>query len=143
MFGMGYGADGKLYGVDSQPDANLWQINPSNGGLTKIGAIGESALDATSDASGKLYVISQEVNAIYYTMNPPSTTPNVVTTTAINTAAGLVAASADGSHLFASAVNPNSSTLDLYSINPTTGAANDLGNTNFVVSAGLFVGGTL
>ena len=61
-----------MCGVDSQPDANLWQINPGNGALTNLGAIGQSATDATTDSSGKFYVLSQDVNAVYYTLNPPS-----------------------------------------------------------------------
>jgi hypothetical protein len=85
IYGMGF-ANGILYGVDSQPNANLWQINTNTGGLTDLGAIGQSAIGATSDASGQLFVLSQDVNAIYYTMNPPSTSPNVVATTTINTA---------------------------------------------------------
>jgi hypothetical protein len=142
IFGMGYGADGKLYGLDSNPDANLWQINPSNGAVTELGAIGQSAIDATSDASGKLYVLSQDVNAVYYTLNPPSTTPNVVGPTGISSQ-GLVAVSADGSQLFTTILSTTTSTYDLVSINPTTGAPTILGDTGFTVDAGLFVGSTL
>jgi hypothetical protein len=144
IYGMGF-ANGILYGVDSQPNANLWQINTNTGGLTDLGAIGQSAIGATSDASGQLFVLSQDVNAIYYTMNPPSTSPNVVATTTINTAGGLVAVSADGSQLFATALNSTQSAYDLLSINPTTGAVSTVGNLGgtFTPDAGLFVGGTL
>jgi hypothetical protein len=138
MFGMGYGADGNLYGVDSEPDANLWKINPFTGGLTDLGAIGQSALDATSDASGKLYVLSQDLNALYYTMNPPSTTPNVVNPIGMSSG-GLMAVTPDGSQLFTT----TQSTFDLVSINPLTGATDDIGPTGFAIDNGLFVNGTL
>ena len=142
IFGMGYGADGKLYGVDSQSDANLWQINPANGALTNLGAMGYSALDATSDASGKLYVISQDDAAIYYTVNPPSPAPTVVSPSGINSE-GLMAINADGTELFTTTLSKTGSTFNLISVNPTTGAATTLGDTGFKVDAGLFVGSTL
>ena len=138
MYGMGYGANGMLYGVDSQPDAHLWQINPGNGNLTDLGAIGQSALDASSDASGKFYVLSQDVNAVFYTMNPPSATPNVVGSLGLSSG-GLMAVSPDGSQLFTT----TQSTYDLVSINPTTGSTNDIGPTGFSIDNGLFVNGTL
>jgi hypothetical protein len=138
MFGMGFGADGNLYGVDSQPDANLWRINRFDGSLTDLGSIGLSATDATSDAKGKLYVLSQDLNAIYYTMNPPSTTPTVVGPIGMSSG-GLMAVSADGSQLFTT----TQSTYDLVRINPTTGATTTLGPTGFMIDNGLFVDGTL
>ncbi len=138
IYGMGFGANGNLYGVDSQPDANLWQINPSTGGLTDLGAIGQSALDATSDASGKLYVLSQDLNALYYTMNPPSPTPNVVAPIGMSSG-GLMAVTPDGSQIYTT----TQSTFDLVSINPLTGATNIIGPTGFAIDNGLFVNGTL
>jgi hypothetical protein len=138
MFGMGFGANGQLYGVDSQPDAHLWQINTSNGALTDLGAIGQSALDATSDASGKLFVLSQDVNAMYYTMNPPSPAPSVVGPIGLSSG-GLMAVSADGSQLFTT----TQSTFNLVSINPMTGATSVIGPTGFAIDNGLFVNGTL
>jgi hypothetical protein len=138
MYGMGFGADGNLYGVDSQPDANLWQINTSNGALTDLGAIGFSATDATSDASGKLFVLSQDLNAIYYTMNPPSTTPNEIGPIGFSSG-GLAAVTPDGSVVYTT----TQSTYDLVSINAATGATNDIGPTGFMIDNGLFVNGTL
>lgn len=142
IYGMGFGAHGDLYGVDSQPDANLYQINPNTGGLTDLGAIGYSAVDATSDASGKLYVLSQDTNALYYTLNPPSPTPNVIGSTGISST-GLMAVSPDGSQLFTTTVDPTTGTYDLVSLNPATGAPTVIGDTGYYVDNGLFVGGTL
>jgi hypothetical protein len=142
MFGMGYGADKKLYGVDAQPDAHLWQINPGNGALTDLGAIGQSALDATSDIHGKLYVISQEVNAVYYTMNPPATAPNVVGPIGLSSG-GLMAVNGAGTQLFTTTPSMTTSTYNLVSLNPNTGNPTILGDTGFTVNAGLFVGKTL
>jgi hypothetical protein len=138
MDGLGYGADGHLYGVDSQPNAHLWQIDPSNGGLTDLGALGQSALDATSDAHGKLYVISQDVNAIYYTLNPPSPSPTVVAPLGLSSG-GLMAVTPDGSQLF----TDTQSTYNLVGIDPTTGATHVIGPTGFSIDNGLFVNGTL
>jgi hypothetical protein len=138
IYGMGYGADGNLYGVDSEPDANLWEINRYTGDVTLIGAIGQSAVDATSSANGTLYVLSQDLNAVYYTMNPPSTTPTVVGPIGMSSG-GLMAVSPDGSQLFTT----TQSTYDLVGINPTTGTTNDIGPTGFMIDNGLFVDGTL
>jgi hypothetical protein len=138
IYGMGWGANGMLYGVDSDPNANLWQINPSNGNVTEIGAIGYSALDATSDSSGKLYVLSQDMNAIYYTLNPPSPTPSVVGPIGMSSG-GLMAVTPNGQQLYTT----TQSTYDLVSINPMTGAASVIGPTGFAIDNGLFVNGTL
>jgi hypothetical protein len=139
IYGMGFGADGRLYGVDSEPNANLWQINPSTGAVTEIGSIGQSATDATSDAAGKLFVLSQDLNAVYYTMNPPSTSPSVVGPIGMSSG-GLMAATGDGSQLYTT----TQSTYHLVSINPTTGATSTIGNgLGYGVDNGLFVGSTL
>lgn len=145
MFGMGF-ANGILYGVDSGPNANLWQINTSNGDLTSVGTVGYSASGASSDANGNLYVISQDVGAYYYTLSLPSTTPTSVFSTGISNAGGLMAVTPDGSQLFATALNANGNpAYDLLSINPTTGAVSTVGNLGgtFTPDTGLFVGGTL
>lgn len=54
IYGMGFGADGNLYGLDSDPNANLWQINPATAAVTKVGTTGQSAIGATADAAGKI-----------------------------------------------------------------------------------------
>lgn len=141
IYGMGFGADGMLYGIDSEPTANLWQINPSNGAVAEIGSIGESAAGATADASGKLYVISADDPALYYTLNPPSTSPSVVGPTGIGNAGGLMAVTPDGSQLFAT--SNTGMTWDLVRIDPTTGGSSTIGDTGFTPDTGLFVGGML
>lgn len=139
IYGMGYGANGMLYGVDSDPTANLWQINPNTGVATEIGSIGQSATDATSDSAGKLFVLSQDLNAVYYTMNPPSTSPSVVGAIGISSG-GLMAVTPDGSQLYTT----TQSTYQLVSINPTTGATTTIGSgLGYGVDNGLFVNGTL
>lgn len=140
--GMGFGANGNLYGVDSQTDAHLWQINVNNASVTDLGAIGMSAVGAGADASGKLYVLNKvATSTIFYTMNPPSLTTTVVGSTGIP-GDGLFAPNAAGTQLFASAVS-SSGPDDLYSISPTTGTATLVGSTGFFPLTGLFVGGTL
>ena len=52
---MGFGSDGNLYGVDSQPDAHLWRIDVSNANVTDLGAIGRSVIGTGADASGTMY----------------------------------------------------------------------------------------
>ena len=84
MFGMGFGPDGNLYGLDKQlPDAHLYRIDTTNAHLTDLGAIGLSNVDATADANGKLYALSRDFNSTYYTMIPPSPATNVVGPTGI------------------------------------------------------------
>ena len=141
---MGFGADGNLYGVDLQADAHLWEINIKTAAVTDLGAIGQSAIGAGADASGKLYALDQSpTSASFYTMNPPLTATNVVGSTGFP-GDGLVAPNAAGTQVFASAlVNGGSSPDELYSINPTTGVATDIGSTGFLVYTGLFVNGTL
>ena len=141
IFGMGFGADGNLYGVDNESDAQLFRINPTNATVTDLGAIGMSAIDATMDASGKMFVLSHDANAIFYTLNPPSTATNVVGPTGISSE-GLFAVNAAGTQLFTSVVT-GGSTYDLASVNLTTGVATDIGNTGFFPFNGLFVGSTL
>jgi hypothetical protein len=150
IYGLGWGSNGMLYGLDSQPAANIWQIDPTTGAVTEIGAIaggganGQSVAGASSDADGKFYVLSQDVQAAYYTLTPPSTTPNMINgATSINTAGGLVAVNSKGTQLFASGFNPPNSTWDLYSVNTATGTATDLGNTGYTPTAGILVGGIL
>jgi hypothetical protein len=143
IFGMGFGADGKLYGLDgSLPTSNLYRIDTTNANTTLIGGINQSAIDATADASGKMYALSQDANASFYTLNPPSTMTNVVGPSGIM-GTGLMAVNAAGTQIFAGALDATSNSTDLYSINPTTGAATLIGDTGFLVINGLFVNGTL
>jgi hypothetical protein len=143
IFGMGFGADGNLYGVDSiSPNAELYRINTSTAQLTAVGALGHSAIDATTDASGKMYAISQDANGLFYTLQPPSTTTNDVGLTGIQST-GLAAVTADGSELFTAAFNPSTGNYALYSVNQSTGNATEIGDTGFSPVNGLFVQGTL
>jgi hypothetical protein len=147
IFGMGFGSDGKLYGLDATlPTANLYQINTSNADTTLIGPTNpaESAIDATADASGKMYALSQDTNAIFYTMTPGTTgtTTTVVGPTGISST-GLMAVNSSGSQIFTGAYDSMTGTTDLYSINPTTGVATLIGDTGFYIINGLFVNGTL
>ncbi len=153
MFAMGF-SSGNLYGLDSStPSANLYQINPSNGALGAPSAVGQTAIGGTTDNAGTMFVVSQEINtSVFYTLNPPSATP--VTPpgpqpTGLFLPEGLVAVTASGSAVYATALNSNTGLVDLYSINETTGVATDIGPTsdptgaNFIPITGLFVNGTL
>jgi hypothetical protein len=143
MFGMGFGADGNLYGLDSENPAVLYRINTANAQLTTISAINHSAIDATADASGKLYALSQDSNAVFYTMTPPSTTTTVVGSTGIF-ATGLAAVTANGSAFYAGSFDNTTGDTDFNSVNLTTGSATLIGDTGFAnVLNGLFVQGTL
>jgi hypothetical protein len=142
LFGMGFGADGNLYGLDSQlPNAHLWRINKANANVTDLGAIGQSAIDMTADASGKVYALSQGAS-VFYTMKPPSLTTTVVGPTGI-TGTGLAAVTANGSQLFAGSTNSITGTTELNAVNLATGSATPIGDTGFFVINGLFFQGTL
>jgi hypothetical protein len=146
IFGMGFGADGRLYGLDSQvPDAHLWQINTSTAATTDLGSIGVSAIDATANANGVMYGLNQDPsNSTFFTLSPPSTTPTFVGPTGI-VGTGLVAVmgSGAGAMIFAGATDTITGKTDLYRIDPATGAATLIGGTGFFVINGLFVNGTL
>jgi hypothetical protein len=142
--GMGFGANGSLYGLDSsQPNANLYQINTTNANATLIGGINESAAAATADAAGTLYALSSTYgSAVFYTMNPATTGTTTTTVGSIGTfSAGLIAVNASGM-IYTTAYNPTTSQYDLFSIDPTTAAATEIGGVPYIVS-GLFVGNTL
>jgi hypothetical protein len=142
IYGMGFGADGNLYGLDSDPDANLWQINPATAAVTEVGTTAQSAAGATTDAAGQMFALSQDINANYFTLTPPSTTTNVVGPVGFS-AAGLAAVTPDGSAFYVTAQSNTSPYDDLISVNVSTGAVNDLGSTGYTPDAGLFVDGTL
>lgn len=149
MYAMGVGSDGHLYGLDSALNASLYQIDTTTGGLTSLGTTGQSAIGGTTDSAGTMFVLSQSfADSTFYTLTPPSTTTNVVGPTGLFLAQGLVAVTADGSQLFATAYNQTSGLYDLYSVNVTTGVATDIGatsygGTNYQPLSGLFVNGTL
>jgi hypothetical protein len=142
IFGMGFASEGNLYGLDSRPDAHLFRIDTTQAQLTDLGAVGLSAVDATADASGKLYAFSGDLNAVYFTLNPPALAPTVFGPIGVESE-GLAAVTADGSRLFTTVEPSGGSSFDLYSVNPVTGAATRLGKTGFSEINGLFVRGTL
>jgi hypothetical protein len=138
IFGMGFAADGNLYGVDSQANSHLFSINTSNAQVTDLGALGRSAIDANADASGKFYVLSKDINAAFYTLNPPSLMTNLVGNTGLQSD-GLTAVTADGSGIYTS----TASNFSLVRIDPVTGNPTVIGPIGFSVDNGLFVQGVL
>jgi len=142
IYGMGFGANGNLYGLDSDVPANLWQINPANADGTEVGTIDQGAAGATADAAGTLFALSQDLSANFYTQAPPSTTTNVIAATGYS-AAGLAAVTPDGSAFYATVQSDTSPYDDLASVNVSTGAVTDIGSTGYTPDAGLFVDGTL
>jgi hypothetical protein len=149
IFGMGFGSDGKLYGLDSQLPSNLYQIDITNANLTPPTGTptspAQSAIDATADASGKLYVLSQDASGIYYTMTPATT--GATTTTVANTGAfgtGVFAVNAAGTQLIMGTFDNTTGNTDINSVNPTTGAVTFLGDSGFAnILNASFVNGTL
>jgi hypothetical protein len=145
MFGMGFGADGNLYGLDANlAGAHLWRINTTTAALTDLGPVGQNVSGATADASGRMYITSDsQTNSLYYQLLPPSTTSIVKGSTGV-IAGGLVAVTPDGTELFTSFA-PTLTTLPFHlgRIDPASGATTDLGSTGFAPIAGLFVNGTL
>jgi hypothetical protein len=136
ILGMGFGSDGNLYGLDGGANAHLFRIDTSNANATDLGPVGQSTIDATADAAGKLFVLSQDPSAVFYTMNPPSTSITTIGTTG-HMSSGLGAVTANGMHLFTDVGT------DLYSINVNNGAATLVGGISFTLFNGLFVHGTL
>jgi len=142
IYGMGFGPDGNLYGLDAQPDATLWEINPATADVTEVGTTDQSAAGATTDAAGTMFALSQDINANYFTLTPPSTTTNVVGATGYS-AGGLTAVTPDGSAFYITVPSNTSPNYDLASVNVSNGDVTDIGSTGYTPDAGLFVDGTL
>jgi hypothetical protein len=156
IYGMGFGADGKLYGLDSQipvpPGSNshLWQIDTATAGVTDMGSVGQTTVGAGSGPDGTMYsltypTLTTSFNSSLYTLSPPSTSTSTVGPT-LYLPSGLVAVNA-GNQVFATALNNSTGSYDLYNV--TGGTATDIGptsdgsGTNFAFTTGVFVGGTL
>jgi hypothetical protein len=154
LFGMGFGSNGQLYGLDSQDGtggAHLWQINTTTAGVTDLGAVGQTTIGAGSGLNGTMYSItyptSPDLTSTLYTLNPPSTSTTVVGPTGLYLPSGMLAVS-PGGDVFAEALNNSSNPTGNYDLfNLTTGKdigpITDSSGNNYQVSAGLFVNGTL
>lgn len=142
LFGLGFGANGQLYGVDSRSDAILWQVNTGTGQLTEVGTIGQSADGAGADAAGDFYGLTTDSNANLYNLNPLTNSATVVGNTGLY-GSGLVAPTADGTQVFAS-VYGGGGPDGLSSIDTSTGKATVLNvDTGYTLYSGLVVDGTL
>ena len=148
IYGMGYGADGNLYGVDSQTpatnnsDAHLWQINTATASVSDEGSIGVTAVGAAVDASGKMYRFSQDSPSAYFTLNPPSNTTDVVYPGGI-TSTGLMAVTPDEHDALRRSPGFERRHHRSLQHQPDDGLATPIGDTGFSVISGLFVNGTL
>jgi hypothetical protein len=142
--GMGFGADGNLYGVDELfPDAHLWRINTSTAAVTDLGPTGQNDYGAGGDANGKMHLIGWGTNAVYSVVTPPVPTATVIGSPTGIQSDGLVALNPAGTQLFVGGLVSEQD--ELYSINPTTGAVTDVGSMGLeaTIATGLFVNDTL
>jgi hypothetical protein len=141
--GMGFGADGSLYGLDLELiTAHLRRINIGDASSTDLGAIGQSSIGATTDPTGtKVYSIDQNTPGLLYTVAPPSPASTPIGSTGI-ASDGLMAFGPNGS-LYTSILGPPSGdTLGL--VNPATGVTTPIGSgIGAFIFAGVFLNGTL
>jgi len=139
IFGMGYGADGQLYGLDSRGNSHLYRIDTATGAGTDLGAIGRSAVGAGADDHGTLFALSDTSNSLLYSLNPPATAATAFGRVGF-AGGGLVAYNEPG-QLFVDDDTPGNSTL--YRVDPTTGAATTIGAMGVTIYTGAFFNGTL
>ena len=144
IFGMGYGADGNLYGVGysfvgSNPHGELFGINPTTAGATDLGPLAFDPAGASSNSSGTLYALDAGSPSLLRSISPPSNSSNIIGSTTF-TSDGLVAIDAKG-NLFASG-NADGS---FFKVNTTDASSTLIGNTGLGpdLYAGAFVGSTL
>jgi hypothetical protein len=140
IWGMGFGADGNLYGMDSL-NAALYRISTTDASVTNLGNIGLGEIGVGSDASGKFYGLTSSFNSTLFTFNAPS--PATVQVGPIGFQSyGLTAVTPDGSVMYTDYGN-NFGTNSLARVDTATGATTRIGNIGHLVDTGLFVGGTL
>jgi hypothetical protein len=141
--GMGFGADGSLYGLDGDfVNSHLRRISTADASTMDLGAIGQTSVGATTDPTGtKVYSIDQNTPGLLYSVTPLSPVSTPIGTTGI-ASDGLMAFSQGGA-LYTSILGaPNNDTLGL--VNITTGATTPIGSgMGAFIFAGAFLDGTL
>jgi PEP-CTERM motif len=140
LFGMGFATNGNMYGTDSQnPNAGVYQIDPLTGNLTSLGASTNSTVGSTVGNNGLIYAVSNDSNAIFYTIDPGTLNTNIINTLGFQS---------DGLALFANGLfytDVLGAGMDsLVSVDPSTGIATVIGTGMGVqIYTGTNVNGTI
>jgi hypothetical protein len=140
----GFGeAGGKLYAGDVEGDTN--SVNPANGADTFIGT-GSTTYDTFGSTTTGVYAVSHPTGAnpfLTYSVNPATGVATLLGSTGqdINPNGGTAGLSAGSNTLYWTWTSGPHSIL--YSLNTTTGFANEIGDTDAFIGALVFVNGTL
>jgi hypothetical protein len=141
--GMGFGADGSLYGLDGDfVNSHLRRINVADASTVDLGTIGQTSIGATTDPTGtKMYSIDQNSPGLFYSVTLPSPTSTPIGSTGI--ASDGLMAFGPGGILYTSILGAPSNDL-LGRVDTTTGATTPIGSgMGAFIFAGAFLNGTL
>lgn len=138
LAGLGFGGPNlTLYGIDSGVGgaSTLYSINTSTADMTPVGTLSANATGGGLDAAGKFFIISQDANAVFYTLTPAAPPVGVVGQTG-EQSSGLEAIDPSGTTLYTSS-NAGS---ELDSVNLATGQLTQIGALSDAIDGGFFVG---
>jgi PEP-CTERM motif len=142
--GLGYGPDGKLYGValtfaNFAGPGEFFRIDPTLGAATDLGALTYNPLGGSSNSSGTLYALDSGSPASLFAILPPSNSSNLIGPTTFSSD-GLVALDSKG-NLFAAGNGDGS----FFRVSTNDATSTLIGNTGLgnTLYTGTFVGNTL
>lgn len=141
LFAMGFGADGKLYGVDNRV-GHLYRIDPTTAATTDLGATGSRAVGGGSGPGNTLYFLSFFAPSDLNRIDLPGPTSSVV---------GSIGFEGDGSLAYDGQGSFYATGIEtglLHRIDAATGASVEVGphglpSASQGVGASVFVGGVL
>ena len=147
IFGMGFGANGQIYGAGSPVGpgtipSEFYSINPTTGTASDLGSLPFEVAGAATNSSGTFYALNyiypSQTSASLYSINPPSNSTTLIGTVPFSPD-GMVAIDAHG-NLFASGNEDGS----FFEVNTSDASTTLIGNTGLTgLFAGTFVGSTL
>ena len=147
IFGMGFGANGQIYGGGSPVGlgtnpSEFYSINPTTGAASDLGLSPFEVAGAATNWNGTFYALNyiypSQTSASLYSNNPPSNSTTLIGTVPFSPD-GMVAIDAHG-NLFASGNGDGS----FYEVNTADASTTLIGNTGLTgLFAGTFFGSTL
>lgn len=140
IYGMGFGADGLLYGLDSRAGAHLFRIDTATATAVDLGDIGRAIIGAGADPRGTLFALEWASRPDVLSLDPPSGSTTVLGGVDF-VGSGLVAVSGDGLIYLSESSFLGGDTLHVF--DPSSGTSSVVGATGLDLVAGLFVGDTL
>jgi hypothetical protein len=139
LAGIGFGSDGKLYGLGF-PGGHLIQFTSftNSAATTDLGATGFTAAAGAANSSGVMFGLDSSSPSNLFKVTPPSPSGSLVGNTGLAGPSGMAAFAPNNSALYASNTE-TSGTNNLYTVNTSTGASTLVG-TMFTNGAALTAG---